>query len=189
MNIIDFSKICIDDKLLFDYAKSETNLQNINILRHKILTIKSINKALPIKVCFHPCSGKTFFTNYFNANYKNIRLYDFDRYIFNDPRRSRDIFNNISLHNHSCLFGCYEKPNIDDNIIDTSIVISYKSLKQNYTSRISSTINHGWDNLDRILDSRLNLITNSINNNIPIFTNILEFLEFIVNTWNEDRII
>ena len=41
---------------------------------------------MPIKICLHPCSGKSYFVRKNGIRYDNIFLYDFDYYGFNDIR-------------------------------------------------------------------------------------------------------
>lgn len=171
-----------DDNELNNYINSKKNLNNLQILENKVKYYKKNLLPIPIKLSLHPCSGKSFFVKNNNNLYNNIFLYDFDYFLFTDPRRSRNIFNRIKINKHTCLIGCYENPNPNDNILDLTVVILHSKLLKYHKSRCDSTIN-GWVNLDKIMKSRINLIKNSINNNIPIFSSIYDALNFITNIW------
>lgn len=171
-----------DDNELLKIVNSDINNSNLSKLRDKVLDYKLNIKPMPIKICLHPCSGKTYFVRKNGIRYDNIFLYDFDYYRFSDMRRRRNIFNMIQINKHSCLLGCYEDTDENDNIIDISVIILYSKLIENYKSRLLT--NHtGWTNLNNILDSRNKLIKNSINNNLPIFISIRDALDFIIKIY------
>ena len=180
------NNIHTDDNELLKFVNSHINNANLSKLRNKILDFKLNIKPMPIKICLHPCSGKSYFVRKSGIRYDNIFLYDFDYYGFNDIRRRRNIFNKIKINKHSCLLGCYEDIDENDNIIDISVIILYSKLIENYKSRLLT--NHtGWTNLNKILESRNKLIKNSISNNLPIFISIEGALDFIINNYCLDK--
>ena len=60
------------DTELKNYICSNKNLTNISNLLPKINYLKKNNKPMYIKICLHPCSGKSYFVNYFNNLYYYI---------------------------------------------------------------------------------------------------------------------
>jgi len=171
-----------NDNELIKLINSDINNSNLYKLENKIIDFKLNEKAMPIKICLHPCSGKSYFVKKNGNRYNNIYLYDFDNYNFNDIRRQRNIFNKIKINKHSCLLGCYEDIDENDNIIDISVIILYSKLIENYKSRLLTNY-IGWRNLNKILESRNKLIKNSIKYNLPIFISIIDALDFIIKNY------
>ena len=71
-------------------------------------------------------------------------------------------------------------------IIDISVIVPIEQLNFNYKSRINNK-NHGYNNLEKIMNSRNRLIENSNKNKIPIFKNIYFALNYIINIWNKTK--
>ena len=179
------NEIHINDTVLKKYVNSSNNTKNYDSLKKKIEYFKKNNKALAIKLALHPCSGKTYFYNKNKGYYNNIYIYDFDNYLINDKRRSRLIFNDICINKHSCILGAYENIDKETYIIDISIVIPYSLLLNYHKKRLLYTkdINNKWNNITNIINSRSNLLTKSIENEIPIFLSIESGLDYIIKCW------
>lgn len=160
---------------------------NLKELDNKIIYIKNNNMKLNIKICLHPCSGKTFFYNKMNGYYKGIYIIDIDKYLFSSIRRSRKSLLLKKTNLHTCLLGYYENPKNNDNIIDISVIIPLEQLNLNYKSRLLDK-SHGFNRYLDIINSRNRLIIQSQKLNMPIFKNIIEALNYVIKVWNNNEI-
>lgn len=119
-----------------------------------------------------PCSGKTTYIKK-TKKFDNIVLHDHDAY---DSCYAKKLF---ELPENSCILGRVNETH-QEGIIYLTVIIPMEELERNLASRIAKEPNHGWNNLDLILnhptDGRFKLEEVSKRFNIPIFQSFTEAL-------------
>ena len=180
----NFDEIIKDDKLLQNLLLSDSNKLNLRNLQTELVNKKNKNKPLLIKLCLHPCSGKTHFFKLVRGYYNGIFVCDIDCWNFNSYKRKRIMLKNLKCH--TCLMGHYENSNEEDNILDITILISYKLLRNNLKKRENERQGE-WSKLENIIKSRKRLLTESYKYNFPIFGTIQQALDFIIRIYKTGK--